>query len=162
MWRSRVPVYNDGITWERDEWERRNLAIAIPGSDVQLIDQLARHCQDARRRGRPDMTYGLDDEKRYQQLVRDLYERAGAATATQDDVQAVPLTLAEIKHVERLREQIQYFTGYYMINRDPMLDQADNLLNRLHFLAGHAKATREHGGVTVFRKADLPRLPGAR
>ena len=66
------------------------------------------------------MTYGLDDEKRYQQLVRDLYERAGAAT---DNVQAVPLTLAEVKHVERLRDQIQYFTRYYMHDRDPMLDR---------------------------------------
>ena len=53
MWRSRIPVYDDGIRWEPDEWERRNLAIAIPGADVQLIDQLGRHCQDARHRGRP-------------------------------------------------------------------------------------------------------------
>jgi hypothetical protein len=157
MRRSRADrIWVDGVTWERDEWERaQELAIAISGPDVQLIDRLVRHCEDARRRGRPDMVSGYggcwDEEERYQQLVRDLYERAGAATAAQDDPQAVPLTVAEIKKVERLRYQIQYFTGYYMLgSRDPLLDQADDLLNKLHFLAGYAKATGSLGGVAVF------------
>lgn len=150
-------IWVDGVTWERSEWERaQKLAIAISGPDVQLIDQLVRHCEDTRRRGRPDMVHGCswDEEKRYQQLVRDLCERAGAAAASQDDPQTVPLTVAEIKQIEQLRYQIQYFTGYYMLGRrDPMLDRADDLLNRLHFLAGHAKATSALGGVTVFRTA---------
>ena len=123
---------------------------------MQLIDRLVRPCEDARRRGRPDMVggYSWDEEQRYQQLVRDLYQRAGAATAAQYDPQAVPLTLAEINQIERLRHQIQYFTGYYMRDGDPMLAQADDLLNRLHFLAGHAKATGNRGGVTVFRAGE--------
>jgi hypothetical protein len=80
---------------------------------------------------------------------------AGAATAAQDDPQAVPLTVAEIKQIEQLRHQIQYFTGYYMHgSRDPMLDQADDLLNKLHFLAGHAKATSTLGGVTTLLTAE--------
>jgi hypothetical protein len=156
MRRSRADrIWADGIMWDRSEWERaQKLAIAISGPDVKLIDQLVRHCEDARRRGRPDMVSGSswDEEKRYQQLVRDLYERADAATAARDDPQTVPLTVAEIKQIEQLRYQIQYFTGYYMHDRrDPMLDQADDLLNKLHFLAGHAKATSTLGGVTVFR-----------
>ncbi len=147
-------TWADGVMWEPGEYERaRKLAVAISGPDVQLIDQLVRHCEQARRRGRPDMVSGSgwDEERRYHQLVRDLYERAGAAAAAQDGPQTVPLTMAEIRQVEQLRYQIQYFTGYYMHSRDPMLDQADDLLHRLHFLAGHARATGDVGGVTVFR-----------
>jgi hypothetical protein len=43
--------------------------------------------------------------------------------------------------------------------RDPMLDTADDLLNRLHFLRGRARATGDAGGVAVFR-ADPQRQVG--
>ncbi len=166
MWRKRTyRTWADGVMWEPGEYERaRKLAVAITGPDVQLIGQLVRHCEQARRRGRPDMVSGSgwDEERHYQQLVADLYERAGAAAA-QDGPQTVPLTMAEIRQVEQLRYQIQYFTGYYMHSRDPMLDQADDLLHRLHFLAGHARATGDVGGVTVFRGTrQLPAGGGGR
>jgi hypothetical protein len=155
-------IFADGITWDRGEWERaRKLAVAICRPDVRLIDELVRHCQHARRRGRPDMIYGQNAEKRYRQLVRDLYEWVGEAAVAHDDPQTVPLTLAEVKHVERLREQIQYFTGYYMRDRDPLLDQADDLLNRLHFLAGNAKATGNRGGAPCSAQTASPKHGGS-
>jgi hypothetical protein len=144
--------------------QAQQLAVEVSGPDVRLIDQLVRHCEDARRIGRPDMVsgYGWDEEQRYQRLVRDLYERAGAATADGGDAQTVPLTVAEIKQVERLRHNIQYFTGYYLPRgqRDPMLDKADDLLHRLHFLAGHARATASLGGVAVFPARGRALPPG--
>ena len=46
--------------------------------------------------------------------------------------------------------------------RDPRVDEADDLLNKLHFLVGQAKATGTAGGVTVFRaEPGRPQLPAA-
>src|SRR5260370_5252882 len=94
-------TWADGVMWEPGEYERaRKLAVAISGPDVQLIDQLVRHCEQARRRGRPDMVSGSgwDEERRYQQLVRDLYEPAGAAPAAQDSPQTPPLPIGHRRH----------------------------------------------------------------
>jgi hypothetical protein len=154
-----VPVWADGTTWPSiaEYRQAQRLAVEVSGPDVQLIDQLVRHCETARRRGRPDMVHGSswDTEERRQKLVRDLYERAGAATAAEDNPLAVPLTVEEIRLIERVRHDIQYFTGYYLPHgaRDPMLDKADDLLNRLHFLAGRARAIEALGGVAIFPAA---------
>jgi hypothetical protein len=157
--------------WDRDsgDWssaaelrKAQKLAIAITGPQVRLIDELTRHCEDALRKGRPDMAGGhsWDAEQRRQKLVRDLYERAGAASADDGDLQTVPLTLEEIRIIEKIRNDIRYFTDYYMHDRrDPMLSQADDLINQLHFLAGRARATGDSGGVIVF--AGQRALPGS-
>lgn len=144
-------IWADGETWEKHEWEQaQKLAVPITGPEIQTIDKLVRYCENARRRGRPDMVNGTswDEEKRYQRLVHDLYQRAGAAAA-HNNSQNVPLTLAEIRQIEQIRYKIQYFTNYYRTDRDPMLDLADDLLHRLHFLTWHAKATGALGGVTI-------------
>jgi hypothetical protein len=157
-------LWVDGTWWERSEWERaQSLAVAISGADVQLIDKLVRHVEDAHRRGRPDISTGrmFSEQARWQRLVRDLYERAGAADAAQENPQGVPLTVAEIKQVEEIRHKIYYYSGYYTFGgRDPRVNEADDLLNKLHFLVGRAKATGSAGGVTVFQaepgRAQLP------
>jgi hypothetical protein len=151
--------------WDRDEWERvRDLAIEVSGADVQLIDKLVRHVQDAHRRGRPDTYHGgmFSSHARWQKLVRDLYQRAGAAAASQDSPQGIPLTVAEVKEVKQVRDDIYFYSGYYMRDRrDPCVDEADDLLNRLHFLIGHARAAGSAGGVTVFREPGRAQLPAA-
>jgi hypothetical protein len=141
-------VWIDDEVWEsRAEYDRvQKLAVAITGTDVLLIDKLVRHTEDAARRGRPDMVTGYhwDTERRRQDLVRGLFERAGAAMGADDDCRTIPLTVAEIKQLRQIRHDIQYFTGYYLCGkRDPLLDAADDLLNRLAMAVGHAKATGE-------------------
>lgn len=151
-----VPVWDDGTTWPSmaEYKQAKRLAVEVTGQDVQLIDQLVRHCEVANRRGRPDMPNGYPGStaEGYRDLVRDLYSRAGAATTVESDPRVVPLTLAEITRIEHLRRDIQYFTGYYLPpgNQDPLLGKADDLINRLHFLAGRARATEALGGVAVF------------
>lgn len=144
-----VYIWIQGKRWERGEWNRaQSLAIAITGADIQLIDQLTRHCCDQRKG--PHSLYGTDwaEGERCLRLVRDLYERAGAAEA----LQGVPLTVAEIGRVEELREQLQRCSSHSLsLHRDPMLGKADDLLNKLHFLVGRAKATSSTTGVTVFQ-----------
>jgi hypothetical protein len=150
-----VPVCADGITWpsEAEYRQAQKMAVGITGEDIQLIDKLVRHTEQAARRGRPDMVSGShwDKERRRQDMVRSLCLRAGAGTAS--GAQVVPLTVAEIEQLKDIRHDIQYFTEYYLLrgHRDPMLDQADDLLNRLHALLGYARATGERGGVMVFR-----------
>ena len=159
--------YADGTMWANHAEYRQaqDLAVEVTGPDVQLIDQLVRHCETARRRGRPDMVSGhWDQEEQRQNLVRALYQRAGAASAIEDDPRTVPLTVGEIKVVEKVRHDIQYFTGYYMFadRRDPMLDKADDLLNRLHFAAGRARAVDALGGVAVFPAGTAGKVRDAR
>lgn len=163
-----VYIWIQGERWERGEWERaQSLAIAITGTDIQLIDQLTRHCCD-QRKGRYSL-YGTDwaEGERCLRLVRDLYERAGAADALQDSPQGVPLTVAEISPIEALREQLQRCSSHSLSgHRDPMLGKADDLLNKLHFLVGRAKATSGAAGVTVFQAEQAEpgrvQLPAAR
>jgi hypothetical protein len=80
--------------------------------------------------------YSRDEEERYRQMVRDLYERAGAATAAQDDLQTASLTVAEIKQIEQLLDE----KGALPISTPALLDKMGlggrhgtvlRLLNRL-------------------------------
>jgi len=159
-----VYVWIQGERWERGEWERaQSLAIVITAADIQLIDQLTRHCCDQRSSGLY-REYGTDwaEGERCLRLVRDLYERAGAADATQGKPESVPLTVAEISRIEALREQLQRCSSRSLSGqRDPILGKADDLLNKLHFLVGRAKATSSMAGVTVFREPGRVQLPSA-
>ena len=147
-------IWVQGEWWERGEYERvQALAIAVPGADVQLIDRLVRHFNDENRRAARWGGGGVGTfaAEQCQRLVRDLYERAGAAAAVQADPQGVPLTVAEVGLIEKLRGQLQHVADCGIGgSRDPMLDKADDLLNRFHFLIGQARATSAAGGVTVF------------
>lgn len=138
-----------GKHWPPGELERaRSMAIEITTADVKLIDDLARHYEERYLDDYDRMPHGLD--RQYRNLARNLYQRAGAAAVTQASPQGVPLTLAEITAVEALRDDIQRYTGLHGGGgRSPMLDKADDLIGRLHFAAGVARAASALGGITV-------------
>lgn len=137
-----------GKHWPPGELERaRSMAIEITTADVKLIDDLARHYEERYLADYDRRPHGLD--RQYRNLARDLYQRAGAAAVTQASPQGVPLTLAEITAVEALRDDIQRYTGLRGGGRSPMLDKADDLIGRLHFAAGAARAASALGGITV-------------
>jgi hypothetical protein len=138
------------------------LAVDVDGDDIKFIERLFRHLQQQRETARwqPATPSAYMDDVR-ERLIRDLYERAGAATAAGSA--SVPLTEWEISLVVGMRDDLRRCNNRYP-RRDPVLDEADRFVARLHMQVGRAKAVRYLGGVAVFHaeqvRADRQELPG--
>ncbi|MBM9509953.1 hypothetical protein [Actinacidiphila acididurans] len=117
------------------------LAIEIEGEDVKAIEAMVWACDDSWNRNRPDAPMYHDD------LVKQLYERVGAATTTDAAQMTVPLYEYEISSLELMLPLLSRYGGA-ADNR-----AARHLLNKLHALQGRARVMRTLGGIPVTRPA---------
>jgi hypothetical protein len=131
-------------TWEREK-ARRARAVLLGSADVKQVVDLVDAAIDARRL--KDHGTGLGFTQEAAELVKNLYQRAGAAKASGAD--SVPLLVGEVEDVlEHMISDLDYYSP-----GSAELRRGRELMRRLYVLIGEAVAVEHLGPLVVARPA---------
>ncbi|MFF7995102.1 hypothetical protein ACFZDG_35695 [Kitasatospora xanthocidica] len=123
--------------------QNQPLAVELTTEDLQALTEVFQHAKEAKRRERWDMSpadiSGAKDE-----LIGTLFERAGAASVTGEHA-GIPLFVSEIFWIEYAVKDLETYKAPAAVVRT-----GRQLLAKLHFETGRARAIQHLGGVAAF------------